>query len=272
MNRRVALTLLAALAVLTLLLLSPAAATAADVYEAAWNGGDLIATANADFTEATIDSVSVSFDGCGTAPEELTCTWEAKATLISHPDGRCNPATPEEQIAWTSGERSGNGTVTDGSKNFALEGCRGQTLTFELRFHKTYEEGGGSPGWRSTGGGSAWPLFTFGYHPVEETERQIVNENPPASPPPPFVPNFTPTKTFALSADCKTLRLNSANYAFDFQEMGCYKAGNLARARYVSGRPPKGFVCRRLPREGVRCWRQHRPAEFFAWHLPASRS
>lgn len=271
LNRRLAFTHITALAALALLLLPPGPAAATDLYEASWNGGHLTAIANAGFTEATIESVSVSFDGCGTQPEELTCTWEAKAILLSHPASRCNPATPEEQIAWTSGEQSGNGAVADGSKSFPLEGCRGQTVVFELAFHKTYEEGGSSL-WRSTGGASIWGLFTFGYHPAEEAEREIVNENPPSPAPPPFVPNFTPSKTFALSPDCATLRLNSADYVFVFQRMGCHKAGNLARLRYFSGRAPKGFACRRLPSEGIRCWRRHEPAKFFEWHPPRLRS
>ena len=88
---------------------------------------------------------------------------------------------------------------------------------------------------------------------------------------PHFEPNFVPIKTFALSPDC-SLRLDSTRYAFAFRQMGCHKAGNLARSRFFSGRAPRGYVCQNLPREGVRCWRRHKPAKFFEWHLPSSRS
>lgn len=264
---------LGALLPLALLLLLPAGAEGADTYEASWDGGSLTATADAEFTEATIESVSVSFDQCGTAPEEANCTWEATATLHSSPERRCNPATPEDQVVWDSGEQSGNGTVSDGPQSFPLEGCKGQSLLFRIEFHKTYEEASDPPPFRVTGGGSEWTLFAFGYHPVEEEEQRIINASPTASPGYPlFEPSFTPTKTFALDPDCRALRLNSTRYAFAFQQMGCHKAGNLARFRLLSGRAPRGYVCQNLSKGGVRCRRRHKPAEFFEWHLPRSRS
>ncbi|MGN6259041.1 MAG: hypothetical protein ACTHN3_15060 [Solirubrobacterales bacterium] len=263
---------LIALLPLALLLLLPGAATAADIYEASWDGGHLTASANADFTEATIESVETSFDQCGTQPNEVSCAWGATVTLHSNPETRCNPATPEDQIVWESGEETDNGTITDGPVSFPLEGCRGQSLVLELWSHKTYEESTPPP-WIVIKSGSIFGLFTFGYHPVEEADRAISTEyNPPEYEYPPFQPNITPAKTFALSADCGSLQLNSTRYAFAFHRLGCYKAGKLARARYFSGGAPKGFVCQNLLGEGVRCWRRHRPAKFFEWHLPRSRS
>lgn len=260
-------------ALLALLLLAPTSAAAADTYESSWNGGHLIATANAGFTEATIESVEVNFDECGTVPGEATCTWEAIATLYSGSQDRCNPSTPEDQVVWDSGEQSGNGTVTDGPKSFPLEGCRGQSLSFRIEFHKTYEETPEPSPWRTIGGASEWPMFTFGYHPAEEADRSIPTEyNPPEYEPPHFQPNFTPTKTFALSADCRTLQLDSTRYVFVFGQMGCYKAGNLARARFLSGRAPRGYACQNDSRGGVRCRRRHKPAKFFEWHVPRSGS
>ncbi|MGN6558117.1 MAG: hypothetical protein ACTHLH_08925 [Solirubrobacterales bacterium] len=268
MTSPLSIRLLPALLLLVLVALVPANAVAADTYEASWNGGHLIATANADFTEATIDSVSVSFDGCGTAPEEATCTWEAKAILYAGAK-RCDPSAPETQIAWDSGPQAGNGTVEDGAKSFVLEGCRGQSLTFRLEFHKTYEEGGDPPPWRVTGGASIWGLFTFGYHPVEEEEQRIINASPPAHPSyPPFEPNFTPTKTFAVSLNCGSLSLNATRYAFAFHRMGCHKASNLARSTFLTGRAPSGYVCRH--KGSVLCWRQGQPQKYFEWRRPGT--
>lgn len=257
---------LLALLPLALLLFAPATAMAADTYESSWNGGHLTATANADLTEATIESVSVSFDECGTNSKETSCAWEAIATLHSRPESRCNPATPEDQVVWESGLQPGNGTVEDGPVSFPLEGCRGQALVFEVAGEKTYSEGPIS--WSRSG--SVWTLLTFGYHPREEAETRIIENNPPASLPP-FEPNFTP-KTFTPDPDCRTVQLESARYAFAFGRMGCYRATNLGRMRYRTGQAPRGFNCRRLGGEGVRCWRRNEPAKFFEWHLPRPRS
>jgi hypothetical protein len=260
--------LLATLLLPALVALVPASAAAADVYEASWNGGHLTATANAAFTEATVDSVSVSFDECGTAPEEATCTWEAKAILYAGAE-HCDPSTPEAQIAWDSGPQSGNGTVEDGAKSFPLEGCPGQSLTFRLEFHKTYEEGGSPPLWRVTGGASFWGLFTFGYHPAEE-DRQIPTEFSQPDPVyPPFERHFTPTKTFEIDANCNSLSLDSIRYAFAFHRMGCHKASNLARSTFLTGRTPSGYVCQR--KSSVLCWRQGQPQRYFEWRRPGTR-
>lgn len=251
------------------LLVSPVSASA-DTYEAAFNGGHLTATANEALTEATIESVSVSFSECGTQPNEASCTWEAIATLYSHPETRCDPSTTEAQVVWDSGPQPGNGTVSDGPTSFPLEGCRGQTLVFRVEFHKTYEEGGGGPPWRIVGGASEWPMFSFGYHPAEEEERRIVEASPPAQLPP-FEPDFTPT-TLTVTAGCRSLTVGNVHYAFAFARMGCRKASNLARMRQLSGHAPSGYLCRNLAAgRGVLCWREGQPKKYLEWRLPGTR-
>jgi hypothetical protein len=260
---------LAAFLPLTLLLLAPASATATDTYEAAWNGGNVTATANPDFTEATIESVSFSFDQCGTATGETSCSWEAALTLHSDSDSRCNPLTPEDQVVWSSGAQTGNGSVTDSSKSFPLEGCRGQSLSMRIEFHKTYDGTAGPL--VITGGASGGPLFTFGYHPVEEAEQRIIDANTAPNPGyPPFEPNFSPAKTFGLSPNCKALTLNSTRYTFAFHRMGCHKASNLARSAYLSGHAPRGYACRRRA-GGMLCRRQGQPQKYFEWRRPGTK-
>lgn len=252
------------------LLVSPAGAAAIDTYEASFDSGHLTATANEALTEATIESVSVSFDECGTKPAETSCTWEATATLYSHPETRCEPSTPEAQVVWDSGVRSGNGTVSGGPTSFPLEGCRGQTLVFRIEFHKTYEEGGGELPWRTPGGASEWAMFTFGYHPLEEAEQRITEAGPPA-PLPPFEPNSAGT-AFAVTADCRGLIVGNLRYAFAFAQMGCRRASSLARARLSSGRTPAGYRCRSLAaHRGVLCWREGRPKKYLEWRLPGTK-
>lgn len=255
---------LAALLPLALLLLLANNAAAADVYEASWNGGQLTATANADFTEATIESVSVSFGECGTQPGVATCTWEARAILYSH-DDRCNPSTPEEQVVWDSGPQSGNGAVTGGPASFALEGCRGQTLGFELSRQQTYE--GSPPPWIELESGSSWPLFTFGYHPFEEAEQRIVTANPPASPA--LLPSMPHDLTVA--PDCRSLTIGNAGYRFVFRHVSCRRASDLATMRHVSGGAPSGYHCRNGASGGGVCWRIGHPEKYLEWRLPGSK-
>jgi len=254
---------LLALLPLALLMLLAGDAAADDVYEAAWSGGHLTATANADFTEATIESVAASFDGCGTATGETSCTWEAIATLHAG-DDRCNPSTPKEQVVWDSGPQTGNGGVDDGPMTFALEGCRGQSLSMRLESHKTYEPGGPLV---SSGGASIWGLFTFGYHPVEEAEQRIIDASPPAAPSPPPVPHLV---TFA--SDCRSLAIDGVSYVFSFRRIGCHKASNLVKMRQVSGRAPSGYHCRDVPANGgVICWRAGHREKRLEWRLPGTK-
>lgn len=254
---------LLALLPLALLLLVPANAAAADTYESTWDDGHLTATANADFTAATIESVSVSFDECGTNPNEATCIWEALATLHSSPESRCNPATPEDQVVWESGPQSENRTVDDGAISFPLEGCRGQSLEFEVVVEKTFKEG--PIVWTRQGG--PWRLFTFGYHPVEEIERQIIEANTAPPPPPPPAP-----VVLTVAPDCRSLTIGSVSYVFSFRRMGCLKASNLAKMRHLSGKAPGFYNCRNLKADrGVLCWRKGHPEKYVEWRLPGTK-
>lgn len=259
-----------AAALVAVLLASPASAVAVDTYEASFNGGHLTATANEALTEATIESVAVSFGECGTQPEEASCTWEAIATLYSHPETPCDPTTPEAQVVWDSGPQSGNGAIDSGPTSFPLAGCRGQTLVFRIEFHKTYEEGGGGAPWRVTGGASEWPMFSFGYHPLEEEERRIIEASPPAQLPP-FELNFAP-RGFSVATGCRALTIGNVHYAFAFARMGCRRASNLARARQLSGDAPSGYLCRDLRMDrGVLCWRKGQPKKYLEWRLPGTK-
>lgn len=253
------------------LIVSPASASATDTYEASFNGGHLTATANEALTEATIESVSVSFDECGTQPEEASCTWEAIATLHSHPEPPCDPSTPEAQVVWDSGPQPGNGTVDNGPTSFPLAGCRGQTLVFRIEYEKTYEEGSGGPPWRILGGAEEWPMFSFGYHPAEEDERISTEYNPPAAQYPPFELNVT-WPALTVAPDCHSLTIGEVRYAFAFGRMGCRKASNLARARQVSGRAPSGYLCKKLAADrGVLCRRKGQPQKYLEWRLPGTK-
>jgi hypothetical protein len=245
------------------LLFAPVSATAADTYGSTWDNGHLTATANADFTEATIESVSVSFDGCGTDPKAATCAWEALATLHSSPESRCDPTTPEDQVVWESGPQPDNGTVAAGPISFPLEGCRGQTLVFEVADEMTYEAGPIS--WARHG--AIWTMFTFGYHPVEEAEARIINSSPPASPALPPMPT-----TLAVAADCRSLTIGEVSYVFAFRRIGCRKASNLAAMRKVSGSAPTGYHCRNgKANGGVLCWRIGHPEKYLEWRLPGTK-
>ena len=256
---------LLALLPLVLLMLPAGNAAAADTYEASWEGGHLNATANTDFTEATIESVSASFDECGTQPTEASCSWEASAILHSH-DDRCNPATPEDQVVWDSGPQSGNGTVSDGPLSFALEGCRGQTLVFKLAQHKSFEESSPPP-WVVLESASIWPLFTFGYHPVQEEEQRIINASPPATIPPPPAPSL-----LTVAADCRSLTIDGVSYVFSFRRIGCHKATDLAKMRHVSDRAPSGYHCRSVAANGgIICWRDGHREKRLEWRLPGTK-
>lgn len=250
---------------LALLLLAPAAA-AADSYSTSWDGGHIVVSANAGFTEATIDEISASNDECGTATGETSCTWEIILTLHSDPQTRCNPATPEDQVVWQSGPQPGNSSFEDGGKSFPLEGCRGQYLLIWIGWEKTYDESAGPL--RITKAGSQRALFPFGYHPVEEAERRIINASPPADIPP-FQPNFTP-QGMRVAPDCRSLTIEGARYTFAFKRIGCGKASMLAQSRYSSGLAPAGYLCRQQPR-GVRCWRRGQQQKYLEWHLPGTK-
>jgi hypothetical protein len=217
------------------------------------NGGHLTATANANFTEATIEPSRSASTNAAPLRKRPAAPGRQRQPSIRVPKAAAIP-------------------VSDGPQSFALEGCRGQSLVFRIEYHETYEETDEPPVLRITGGGGEWTMFTFGYHPVEEEEQRIVNASPPADPGyPPVQHNFIP-RTFALSPDCRTVQPDSTRYVFAFGRMGCHKARNLAQARFRSGHAPRGYVCQSHSSEGVRCWRRHRPAKFFEWRRPRSRS
>jgi hypothetical protein len=255
---------LTALLPLALVLLLPGAASA-DSYSTSWDRGQLIVSANAEFTKATIENVSASFDECETATGEASCTWEVILTLHSDPERRCNPATPEDQVVWSSGPQSGNGTLADGSKSFPLEGCPGQNLLIRIEWHKTYDESGGPV--IQTGGASQWALFPFGSHPIEEIERQIRDASPPATIPPPPIPT-----ALVVAGDCRSLMIGNVVYLFSFRRIGCHKASNLAAMRHVSGGAPGGYHCRNGGAGGgVLCWRVGHPEKRLEWRLPGTK-
>lgn len=245
-------------------LLQPSAALADDSYSAGWHNGELLVTANSDFTEATIQKIAFDPDDCGTDPEETSCTWELKATLSSDPATRCNPDTPTSQVVWSSGQQSDNSSILDGPEKFPLEGCRGQTLSLSYRFDKTFAAlpGQDPPVLRITGGGSTWPVLRFGFHPAEEAEKAIIAASPAATPLPPFSPNFRPP-TLTVDRSCQGLTIGADHYAFAFGRMGCRKASNLASvARF--GTPP-AYRCHVRADGGKRCWRQGEPKKYLEW-------
>jgi hypothetical protein len=251
------------IAVVGLLLAAPP--VAADTYGSSYEGGELLVSANHELTEARIETLTFSFDGCGTEPEEATCTWEVDAVLKSAPETRCNPDTPASQRVFSSGPQSGNGSFSAAPTSFPLEGCRGQVFYLSYRFDRTYEpyEGKGPPPlFRITGGGGSLSAFTFGFHPIKEAEERIINASPPATQSPPPVP-----PALTISANCKSLWIGSTRYAFAFRQMGCHKAGNLARMQHLSKTAPSGYVCSRKS-GGVRCWRQGKPDKYVEWARP----
>ena len=246
------------------LLLAPSAASAADTHEASYEGGEVLITVDDHFTEATIQKLVHTFNGCGTRPDESSCTWEVEAELRSDPATQCAPATPESQIVFSSGPQTGNGTYTATPQSFPLEGCRGQVLVFWERVEKTYEPPpDGPPPWVVIGGGSvSFLTFKLGFHPLQEAEEAARRANSFAVPPGPPIP-----PALSISANCKALTIGSTRYAFSFQRMGCHKASNLARMRHISGAAPSGYACSRRS-GGTRCWRQGQPSKYVQWTRP----
>jgi hypothetical protein len=102
-----------------------------------------------------------------------------------------------------------------------------------------------------SGGASIWGLFTFGYHPIEEAERRIIEASPPATIPSPPAPSL-----LTVGADCRSLTIGSTSYVFSFRRIGCHKATDLAKMRHLSGGAPGGYRCRNVAANGgVICWR-----------------
>lgn len=175
-------------------------------------------------------------------------------------------ATDTYEASWDSGLQSGNGTVSAGPRSFPLEGCRGQSLSMHLEFHKTYDETAGP--FRITGGGETWSLLTFGYQPVEEIEQRIIDASPPAVIPPPPTPSI-----LTVAADCRSLTIGNVSYAFSFRRISCRTATDLAKMRHISGKAPGGYHCRNVQvNDGVLCWRADHPEKYLEWRLPRTRS
>lgn len=247
---------------------SAALASTADV---SFKGGDLIdLTIDPAFGQASLQNLSYSYEDCGTEAAEATCTWELRMSLYSDPARRCVAGTPESQLLWDSGQRSGNSTVESGPVSFALEGCKGQILSVYYEERKTFnpeeEEG---PWWKVLSSGSSATLLRLqiGGESVEEIEQQIREASPASHPtlPPPL-------PTLAVSANCRSLKIGSSRYLFAYRRMGCARATDLAAMAHVSRAAPNGYVCEGLQGEGERCWRRRHPEKYVEWRLPSHTS
>jgi hypothetical protein len=244
-------------------LAAPGAAVATPT-GATFPGGSLTGlVVNEGFTQGSFQNLAFSYDGCGTQPAEATCTWKVEVTLSSDPAGRCNPATPETQQVWSSGTRSGNGSVESGPVSFALEGCRGQVLAGFVTTAKTFDVDEQDGPWIVVGSGGGYSLFAIGIgaESVREAEERIIAASPPAQPASAEIP-----PRLMVSADCRSLMIGSTRYAFVFRRMGCRKATNIARIAHWGSRP-SGYRC--VDRQGgKRCSRQGNPKKYLEWHLP----
>ncbi|HEY8808802.1 MAG TPA: hypothetical protein VIM28_02165 [Solirubrobacterales bacterium] len=218
--------------------------------------------ADAPFSQGSFQNLSYVYDGCGTEPAEATCTWELRMSLFSDPARRCVSSTPESQLLWDSGERSGNGSVESGPLSFALEGCRGQILSIYYEAKKTFNSEEEEGPWKTLSSGSAGTLLSIaiGAESIEKIEQRIREANPASHP---ALPAGIPT--LAVSANCRSLKIGSTRYSFAFRQMGCRKATNLAAMAHVSGGPPSGYACKALQGEGERCWRRGHPEKYVEW-------
>jgi hypothetical protein len=237
----------------------------ASVADVTFSGGSLTGlTADAAYTQGSLENLTYSYQQCGTEPAEVTCTWEVRANLYSDPARRCVPSTPESQPLWDSGQQSGNGTVESGPLSFALEGCRGQILSVVYETMKTFnpeeEEG---PLRRLAAGGSGG-LVSIVVGAGSPYEDEVIPNPSPAD----LTPH--PPPALAISANCRSLQIGSTRYAFVFRDMGCHKATNLATMVHLSGAAPSGYACRRAPGNGKRCWRRGHPEKYVEWRLPAA--
>lgn len=239
-------------------MVAPATAIA-DVTDVTFNGGSLTGlTFDSAFSQGSFQNLSYRHEDCGTQPAEETCTWEVRAHLYSNPAWRCVPSTPESQLLFDSGERSGNGAVESGPLSFALEGCRGQTLSAYYEAKKTFNPEEEEGPWKLLSQGSGGPLFWIVIgESFEEPTQWIPTSNLPAYPDPPAL---------AVSANCRSLKIGSTRYAFVFRRMGCHKATNLATIAHMSGAAPSGYACRANQGEGKRCWRRGHPEKYVEWH------
>jgi hypothetical protein len=191
----------------------------------------------------------------------VTCTWEVRAHLSSNSAWRCVPSTPESQLLFESGERSGNGVVESGPLSFALEGCRGQILSAYYEEEKTFNPEEEEGPWKqlSQGGGGTLFWIVIGGDTSEANPWEPVLST---------IPSKTPL-TLAVSANCRSLKIGSTRYSFAFHRMGCRKATKLATTANRTGAAPRGYACR-AQGKGEHCWRRHRPEKYVEWHLPSN--
>jgi hypothetical protein len=252
----------AALAVTAMGAPSAARASTADV---SFDGGGLTGLMiDPAFSQGSFQNLSYNFHDCGTEPGEATCIWDLRMSLYSDPARRCVAGTPESQLLWDSGERSGNGTVESGPLSFALEGCKGQILNIYYEAKKTFNPEEEEGPWKvlSSGSSATLLLLEIGAESVEEIEQRIRAANPASHPTPP-----PPLATLAVSANCRSLKIGSTRYSFSFRRMGCRKAANLAAMAHISRGAPSGYVCKALQGEGERCRRRGHPEKYVEWHL-----
>jgi hypothetical protein len=241
--------------------MAPAAAIA-DVTDVTFTGGNLTGLeVDPAFTQGSFQDLSYRYEDCGTQPAEEACTWEVRAHLSSNPARRCVPSTPESQLLFDSGERSGNGTVESGALSFALEGCRGQTLSAYYEEKKTFNPEEEEGPWKLLSQSSSGTLFWIVIgESFEEPTQWIPTSNLPAYPAPPAL---------AVSANCRSLKIGNTRFAFVFRRMGCRRATHLATTAYISGSAPSGYTCRAKQSQGKRCWRLGHPEKYVEWHLPS---
>jgi hypothetical protein len=234
--------------------------------DVSFNGGSLTGlVAEAPFSQGSFQNLFYGYEDCGTEPAETTCSWRLRVSLYSDPTRRCVAGTPESQLLWDSGERSGNGVVESGPISFALEGCKGQVLSISYEAKKTFDPEKEEGPWKvlSSGSGATLIQIGIGAESIEEIERQIRKASPAGHPTlPPALP------TLALSANCRSLNIGGTRYSFAFRQMGCRKASNLATMAHISGGAPSGYACRALRGNGERCWRRGHPEKYVEWHLP----
>lgn len=216
------------------------------------------------FTEAGWENLHYEFTRCGAQPNEETCTWSIDVVAsYDHSAPGCPTETPQSTVLWSSGHRSGNGSVDSGPQSFLLTDCPGAGLAVQYRFDKTYgpwQGPGDPPILRITGGGGTMPLLPPGA--LEEAELRIIRESPAAQPPPMPQP-----LRVAVSSNCRSLTIGETRYAFRFKRIGCWKAQNIvARVRFDD--TPNGYRCTRRSGGGAKCVRIGEPKKFVEWHLP----
>jgi hypothetical protein len=256
-----------ALPITAMAMASPHTAVAS-MTDVSFNGGSLTGLAfDAAFSQGSFQNLSYDYGNCGTEPAEATCTWDLRMSLFSDPARRCmTGGTPESQLLWESGERSGNGTVESGPLSFALEGCKGQVLSIYYGAEKTFNPDEEEGPWKTLFTGSSGTLLSIaiGAESVEEIEQRIRSANPASHS---TLPDAAPT--LAVSANCRSLKIGGTRYSFAFRQMGCRKATNLAAMAHVSGNTPSGYACKALQEDEKRCWRRGHPEKYVEWHLPS---